>query len=282
MRQVPTERWNATAWADAEASGRAANRRGGFLDDVTGFDAEHFGIPPAEARQMDPQQRIALEVACAAVEDARRSTASLAGTRTGVFMGAMWQEYPLFTQGAAEAIHAHSAIGWDNSVIPSRIAYALGLRGPAMAVATASSSSLVAVHLAVQSLRSGESDFALAAWRQPDAAPEHLGGHDETRHAEPCRPVPGLRRRRRRLRAGRGLRRSRAAPAVRRARRRRPRLRAGARQRGQQRRRDRRTDRPRPRGADGGAALGVGERRLSRRVRWRTSRRTARARRWAT
>ncbi|MEU1470316.1 type I polyketide synthase [Streptomyces sp. NPDC005761] len=162
VRQVPADRWNATAWADAEASGAAANRRGGFLDDVTGFDAEYFGISPAEARQMDPQQRIALEVACAAVEDARRSTASLAGTRTGVFMGAMWQEYPLFTEGVAEAIHAHSAIGWDNSVIPSRIAYALGLRGPAMGVATASSSSLVAVHLAVQSLRSGESDFALA------------------------------------------------------------------------------------------------------------------------
>ncbi|MFF9899117.1 type I polyketide synthase [Streptomyces longispororuber] len=162
VRQVPANRWNATAWADAEASGQAANRRGGFLDDVTGFDAEHFGIPPAEARQMDPQQRIALEVACAAIEDARRSPASLAGTRTGVFMGAMWQEYPLFTQGAAEAIHAHSAIGWDTSVIPSRIAYALGLHGPAMGVATASSSSLVAVHLAVQSLRSGESDVALA------------------------------------------------------------------------------------------------------------------------
>ncbi|WP_254813142.1 type I polyketide synthase [Streptomyces cavourensis] len=162
VRQVPADRWNATDWADAEASGGAANRRGGFLDDVTGFDAEHFSIPPAEARQMDPQQRIALEVACAAVEDARRSTASLAGTRTGVFMGAMWQEYALFTQGATEAIHAHSAIGWDNSVIPSRIAYALGLRGPVMGVATASSSSLVAVHLAVQSLRSGESDFALA------------------------------------------------------------------------------------------------------------------------
>ncbi|MFD8114258.1 type I polyketide synthase [Streptomyces microflavus] len=162
VRQVPADRWNATDWADAEASGGAANRRGGFLDDVTGFDAEYFSVPPAEARQMDPQQRIALEVACAAVEDARRSPASLAGTRTGVFMGAMWQEYPLFTQGAAEAIHAHSAIGWDNSVIPSRIAYTLGLRGPAMGVATASSSSLVAVHLAVQSLRSGESDFALA------------------------------------------------------------------------------------------------------------------------
>ncbi|MFC5903631.1 beta-ketoacyl synthase N-terminal-like domain-containing protein, partial [Streptomyces zhihengii] len=68
VRQVPAGRWNATAWAEAEASGGAANRRGGFLDDVTGFDADHFGIPPAEARQMDPQQRIALEVAYAAVE----------------------------------------------------------------------------------------------------------------------------------------------------------------------------------------------------------------------
>jgi acyl transferase domain-containing protein len=162
VRDVPADRWNAAAWADAQASGRTPNRRGGFLDDVTGFDARFFGIPPAEARQMDPQQRIALEVACAAVEDARRDPTSLAGSRTGVFLGAMWQEYPLFAAGAAEAIHAHSAIGWDNSVIPSRIAYALGLRGPAMAVATASSSSLVAVHLAVRSLRSGESDFALA------------------------------------------------------------------------------------------------------------------------
>ncbi|NUR30712.1 MAG: acyltransferase domain-containing protein, partial [Catenulispora sp.] len=162
LREVPDGRWNATAWSDAHDNGLVANRRGGFLDDATGFDAEYFGISPAEARQMDPQQRIALEVACAAVEDARRSPARLAGTRTGVYVGAMWQEYALFTRGAPEAIHAHSAIGWDSSVIPSRIAYALGLRGPVMGVATASSSSLVAVHLAVQSLRSGESDFALA------------------------------------------------------------------------------------------------------------------------
>jgi acyl transferase domain-containing protein len=162
VREVPADRWNAAAWADSQASGRTASLQGGFLDDVTGFDAQFFGISPAEARQMDPQQRIALEVACAAVEDARRSPVSLAGSRTGVYLGTMWQEYALFTGGAAEAIHAHSAIGWDNSVIPSRVAYALGLRGPAMAVATASSSSLVAVHLAVQSLRSGESDLALA------------------------------------------------------------------------------------------------------------------------
>ncbi|CAM5653067.1 hypothetical protein SCYAM73S_03867 [Streptomyces cyaneofuscatus] len=96
---------------------------------------------------------------------------------------------------------------------------------------------------------------------QPDAAPEHLGGPDETRHAEPGRTVPGLRRRRRRLCPGRGLCGGRAASALRRACRRRPRLRPGPRQRRQQRRRDGRTDRPRPRGADGGAAVGVGERR---------------------
>ena len=158
VREMPADRWNAADWNLAQP----ASRRGGFLDDVTGFDAEFFGISPAEARQMDPQQRIALEVACAALEDARRSPAALAGSHTGVYLGAMWQEYPLFAQGAADSIHTHSAIGWDNSVIPSRIAYALGLRGPAMTVATASSSSLVAVHLAVQSLRSGESDYALA------------------------------------------------------------------------------------------------------------------------
>ncbi|HEV2639449.1 MAG TPA: type I polyketide synthase [Actinocrinis sp.] len=162
VREVPADRWNAAAWADAQSSGTTAHSRGGFLDDATGFDAEFFGIRPAEARQTDPQQRIALEVAHAAVEDSRRGAASLSGSRTGVFIGAMWQEYAQFTGGSAEAIHAHSAIGWDNSVIASRIAYALGLRGPAMTVATASSSSLVAVHLAVQSLRSGESDYALA------------------------------------------------------------------------------------------------------------------------
>ncbi|HEX2131991.1 MAG TPA: type I polyketide synthase, partial [Actinophytocola sp.] len=139
-----------------------AGTMGGFVDDVAGFDAGFFDISPVEARQMDPQQRIALEVAYAAVEDARMAPASLAGSRTGVYLGAMWQDYALFTGGAPEAIHAHSAIGWDNSVIPARVAYALGLRGPAMTVATASSSSLVAVHLAVRSLRSGESDLALA------------------------------------------------------------------------------------------------------------------------
>jgi acyl transferase domain-containing protein/NADPH:quinone reductase-like Zn-dependent oxidoreductase len=163
IREVPADRWDAALWvdADAQAPGKMATRWGGFLDDVAGFDAEFFGISPAEARQMDPQQRLALEVAWAAVEDARLAPASLAGSRTGVYLGAMWQDYPWVAGGGAEAVRVHSATGWDNSVISARIAYALGLRGPAMTVGTASSSSLVAVHLAVQSLRSGETDAAL-------------------------------------------------------------------------------------------------------------------------
>ncbi|MGR4884221.1 SDR family NAD(P)-dependent oxidoreductase [Streptomyces sp. LARHCF249] len=164
VREVPRERWNADEWLDPDprAPGRMTTRWGGFLDDVAGFDAELFRISPAEARQMDPQQRMALETAWAAVEDARIVHGDLEGTRTGVFMGTMAQEYHLATGADPQDIETHSATGWDNSIIPARIAYTLGLHGPALAVATACSSSLTATHLAVQSLRSGESDLALA------------------------------------------------------------------------------------------------------------------------
>ncbi|HEU4536007.1 MAG TPA: type I polyketide synthase, partial [Polyangiaceae bacterium] len=164
VREVPPERWVARDWydPDPQAAGKTTVRRGGFLDDVAGFDAAFFRISPAEAAQMDPQQRVALEVSFEALEDAGVVPAGLAGSRTGVFLGAMWQEYGLVAGADAAAITMHSATGWDNSIIPARVAYALGLRGPAMAVATACSSSLVAVQLAAQSLRRGESDLALA------------------------------------------------------------------------------------------------------------------------
>ncbi|MFE3553306.1 SDR family NAD(P)-dependent oxidoreductase [Streptomyces sp. NPDC059193] len=164
VREVPRDRWNADEWLDPDprAPGRMTTRWGGFLDDVAGFDAELFRISPAEARQMDPQQRMALESAWAAIEDARIVHGDLEGTRTGVFMGTMAQEYHLATGADPNNIETHSATGWDNSIIPARIAYTLGLHGPALAVATACSSSLTATHLAVQSLRSGESDLALA------------------------------------------------------------------------------------------------------------------------
>ena len=161
---VPADRWDADEWfaEDVAAPGRTTIRRGGFLDDVAGFDAAFFRISPAEADRMDPQQRIALEVAWSALEDARVVPGDLAGSRAGVFFGTMWQEYHLATGADPASVGPQSAVGWDTSIVPARIAYALGLQGPAMSVGTACSSSLYAVHLAAHSLRRGESDLALA------------------------------------------------------------------------------------------------------------------------
>ncbi|MGW0738207.1 beta-ketoacyl synthase N-terminal-like domain-containing protein, partial [Streptomyces sp. NPDC002851] len=164
VREVPADRWNIADWLDEDlnATGKMTTRWGGFLDDIGAFDAELFRISPTEARQMDPQQRMALEVAWAAVEDARMRPDGLSGTRTGVFVGTMAQEYHLATGADPRQIGTHSAVGWDNSIIAARIAYTLGLQGPALSVATACSSSLTATHLAMRSLRDGECDLALA------------------------------------------------------------------------------------------------------------------------
>ncbi|MCX2731058.1 acyltransferase domain-containing protein [Saccharopolyspora sp. NFXS83] len=162
--EVPAGRWDAERWYDDDIAtpGRTTTRRGAFLDDVAGFDAAFFRFSPAEAERTDPQQRIALEIAWSALEDARIVPDALAGSRTGVFFGTMWQEYHLATGADPASIGPQSAVGWDTSIVPARIAYALGLRGPAMSVGTACSSSLAAVHLAAASLRRGESDLALA------------------------------------------------------------------------------------------------------------------------
>ncbi|WP_139061821.1 type I polyketide synthase [Tsukamurella pulmonis] len=162
--EVPPDRWDADAYYDPDPAvpGRMPSKWGGFLDGIAGFDADHFGIAPREAETMDPQQRILLEVAWEALEHAGISAQSAEGVRAAVMMGVYYNEYQSTSAADPEKIDAYSATGNAHSVTVGRIAYLLGLRGPAIAVDTACSSSLVSVHLACQSLRSRESDLALA------------------------------------------------------------------------------------------------------------------------
>lgn len=164
--ETPLDRWDTRAIFDdaPDAPGKVATRWGGFLDGIDRFDAAFFGISPREAEQMDPQQRVLLEVAWEALEDAGQSVDDLAGTDTGVFVGvhSHSDDYYTVQSGDPAGLDLYSGTGTSHSVISGRLSYLFDLRGPSMAIDTACSSSLVAVHLAVQSLRSGESSLAIA------------------------------------------------------------------------------------------------------------------------
>ncbi|MFF1609962.1 beta-ketoacyl synthase N-terminal-like domain-containing protein [Amycolatopsis sp. NPDC058278] len=157
---VPEGRWETFAPAEDLAG---VPSRGGFLDDVAGFDAEFFGITPREAEAMDPQQRILLEVVWAALEHAGIPPSTLRGSRTGVFVGLSATEYGSLTMTDVAGVDVWSGTGAAASIAANRLSYLLDLRGPSLTLDTACSSSLVAVHQAVQSLRRGESETALAA-----------------------------------------------------------------------------------------------------------------------
>nr|WP_164903489.1 type I polyketide synthase [Nonomuraea polychroma] len=138
-------------------------RHAGLLDDVGAFDAGFFGISPREAVEMDPQQRLMLELAWEALEDAAIVPGALVGTGTGVFVGTMGDDYAaLLTRRGGAAVTSHTMAGTVRGIIANRVSYTLGLRGPSVTIDAAQASSLVAVHLACQSLREGESSLALA------------------------------------------------------------------------------------------------------------------------
>ncbi|MCQ9134479.1 type I polyketide synthase [Streptomyces hilarionis] len=154
VREAPEDRWRGA---------ELPHRLGGFLDRIDAFDAGFFGVSPREAAAMDPQQRLMLELAWEALEDARIVPATLGGSDTGVFVGAMWDDYAaLQDRLGAAGVGRHTMTGTRRAILANRVSHHLGLRGPSLSVDTAQSSSLVAVRLACESLSRGECEIAVA------------------------------------------------------------------------------------------------------------------------
>jgi len=165
ISEVPSGRWNLEELYSSEPNpiGKVSTRNGGFLEDVQGFDANFFGISPREAATMDPQQRLVLEVAWEALEDAGQPPDRIGGSQTGVYIGVTTHDYlQMQVQGELSQIDSYFGTGGSPSLLSGRVSYFLGLHGPSLTVDTACSSSLVTVHLACQALRAGECNLALA------------------------------------------------------------------------------------------------------------------------
>lgn len=173
---TPADRWDAESYYSPEPgrTGRMITRCGGFLPDILGFDADFFEIPKHEVARIDPQQRLLLEVAWEALENAALVPAQLRGTHTGVFLGVRQTDFGHHLYGDPSRLDGRDPDNTYPCIIANRLSHLLDLRGPSMAVDTACSGSLVAVHLARQSLLCGESDIALAGGVNLNLFPEEF------------------------------------------------------------------------------------------------------------
>ncbi|WP_149360772.1 polyketide synthase Pks13 [Lolliginicoccus suaedae] len=163
VTDLPAGRWDEYSGDPVIAAALASTPTfGGYLDDVKGFDHEFWAMSPLEVENVDPQQRIALELTWEALENARIPASGLKGRQVGVFIGSSANDYSLLTASDPTTAHYYALTGTASSIIPNRVSYTFDFRGPSVSVDTACSSSLVAIHQAVQSLRLGESDMAIA------------------------------------------------------------------------------------------------------------------------
>ncbi|RPH81596.1 MAG: polyketide synthase, partial [Planctomycetaceae bacterium] len=164
VREIPAERWDVDEFydSDPQAPGKMNTRWGGFIDGIEYFDNHFFGISDREASRVDPQQRILLELSWEALEDAGLPPSSLRGSKTGVFIGIGHSEYGILQSTDLSLTDAFVGTGTAPCIAANRISFSFDFSAPSVAVDTACSSALVAVHLACQSLRSGESELALA------------------------------------------------------------------------------------------------------------------------
>jgi acyl transferase domain-containing protein/acyl carrier protein len=164
IAEIPSDRIDIGTYYDPRPAlpGKMSTRWGGFLDQIEMFDAAFFGISPREADRLDPQQRVLLEVAWEALEDAGQPSERLAGSLTGVFVGLWLNDYEARLFADPAAVDFYMTTGTGRYSASGRLSYVLGLEGPSLTIDTACSSSLVAVHLACQSLRRNECSLALA------------------------------------------------------------------------------------------------------------------------